>query len=168
MKRFCNGSEFVGPTRHGIKRWKKKCCLTQRLLIAQKWRAHRQPSTHFLDTQWKTFTRKIGSENHPLLCEQRLHFRGIMSYFSFSRVSSCHEKGASAHRVATQGPAHNHLGHIRRCPPQSHQPFIGAGVRVGAAGQGLRQGPDCGGRVGWMISFRTSSLPVKWRLSFFY
>ena len=32
------------------------------------------------------------------------------------------------------------LGHIRKCPPQSHQPFGGAGVgaRVGAAGQGLR------------------------------
>lgn len=99
-----------------------------KIVGSTKWTAHCQPSTHFLDTQCKTFTLKT----IQLLCVQRLHFRGI-SYFSFSHASSCHEKGASARWVAAQGPAHSHLGHIRKCPPQSHQPFGGAGVgaRVG-------------------------------------
>lgn len=60
-----------------------------KIVGSTKWTAHCQPSTHFLDTQCKTFTLKT----IQLLCVQRLHFRGI-SYFSFSHASSCHEKGA--------------------------------------------------------------------------
>ena len=123
-------------------------CLRQRLLVVQKWTTHRQPSTHFLDTQCKTFTPKTGSENYTITLRAEAAFSRYKLLFLFAR-QLMRRKRSTARRVAVQGPAHSHLGHIRKCPPQSHSPFGGAGVVAPKANRDR------------MISFRTSPLPVK-------
>ena len=134
------------PRRHSREVWVEVChrslqalipCLRQRLLVVQKWTTHRQPSTHFLDTQCKTFTPKTGSENYTITLRAEAAFSRYKLLFLFAR-QLMRRKRSTARRVAVQGPAHSHLGHIRKCPPQSHPPFGGAGV---VAPKG-KHGPD--------------------------
>ena len=112
------------PRRHSREVWVEVCrpslqalipCLRQRLLVVQKWTTHSQPSTHFLDTQCKTFTPKTSSENYTITLRAEAAFSRYKLLFLFAR-QLMPRKRSTARRVAVQGPAHSHLGHIRKCP----------------------------------------------------